>query len=180
MVRISIAGLLGFVVAFALGLAALISGTDLWRGVACTLTLAVLLGSVLGIVLRGWRDGGLLGFALFGWGYLLMALMASGMADHLRELSDPLARWVFESSNIPPVAPPPAPPSSPGIILGSRMGNQQMTDYQSAMSEFRSRRGNATLIGHWLAVQLFAMVGAILGILLARWRRASARVAPVE
>jgi hypothetical protein len=131
MVRISIAGLLGFVVAFALGLAALISGTDLWRGVACTLTLAVLLGSVLGIVLRGWRDGGLLGFALFGWGYLLMALMASGMADHLRELSDPLARWVFESSNIPPVAPPPAPPSSPGIILGSRMGNQQMTDYQS-------------------------------------------------
>jgi hypothetical protein len=176
--RISIAGLLGFVVAFALGLAAMVAGTDLWRGVAITLTLAVLLGSVLGIIIRGWRGGGSIGFALFGWGYFLMSLAPMGMGDHLRELSDPLARWVFESANAPPLAPPASPPPTV-IVPGSRLVSQTMTDYQSAMSNYRSRRGNATLIGHWLAVQLFALVGAMLGILLARRRRAGAGAAPV-
>ena len=175
--RISIAGLLGFVVAFALGLAAMIAGTDLWRGLAITLTLSVLLGSVLGIVLRGWRGGGSIGFVLFGWGYFLMSLAPMGMGDHLRELSDPLARWVFESSNLRPVAPPAAP--APTVGVPGRLVPQQMTDYQSAMSDYRSRRGNATLIGHWLAVQIFALVGAILGIVLARGRKVGAGAAPV-
>jgi hypothetical protein len=178
MVRFSIAGLLGFVIAFALGLAALIAGTDLWRGVVCTLTLAVLVSSVLGIILRGWRGGGSLGFALFGCSYFLLSLMTVGMNDHLRELTDPLARWVFESSNAPPLAPPTSP--TPAVIVpGPRLVSQQMTDYQTAMSDFRNRRGNATLIGHWLANLAFAGLGAILGGLLARGRRAGVEAAPL-
>ena len=133
MKRISIAGLLGFVIAFALGLAAVVNASEFWAGAMSFLTIVTLLGSVLGTVLRGWRSGGWLGFAVFGWGYYFSLILMLGLADEMVSLSETAAVWVFEKANpapsvvvsirtapLPPpvlptyeVAPPPALPPSP-------------------------------------------------------------------
>jgi hypothetical protein len=73
--RFSIAGLMGLVVVAAVGVAALRFASELWAGVLLMLTLGVLGAAILGMVHR--RDGKRAwwqGFALFGWGYLTLAL----------------------------------------------------------------------------------------------------------
>jgi hypothetical protein len=74
--RFTIAGLLGIVVFLAVGLAALRAATDAWDGGVFGVTLALLLVSVLLAVHRtGRRRAYWLGFALFGWAYLVMSLV---------------------------------------------------------------------------------------------------------
>ncbi len=123
--RISIAATLGWVVAFALGLAALVNATEFWAGATLFLTLAALLGSVLGMILRGWRGGGWLGFAVFGWGYLFFQIFMLwvGLSREMWTMSEPVSAWVFEKANPQPTLPAsmipqpppqiPPPPSSP-------------------------------------------------------------------
>ncbi len=113
--RISIARLLGFVIAFALGLAALVNASEFWAGATTLLALAALLGSVLGTALRGWRGGGWLGFAVFGWCYFLL-LHLPWLGVDLNSLSDPMVGWAFEKANpgpTPPASTIPVPTPSP-------------------------------------------------------------------
>jgi hypothetical protein len=73
-VRFPIAGLMGAVLAIALGLAALRNATETWAGATFLVTCAVLCLAIVGVVCR--RDAERawwLGFALFGWGYLCLA-----------------------------------------------------------------------------------------------------------
>jgi hypothetical protein len=166
--RISIAGMLGFVAVFAIGFAALVNATAVWVGVAFTLTIGVLLASVLAAILRGWRRGGWLGFALFGWGYLLLGnVSALGLVVYASTLPDVASEWVFSKSNSRPVP--------PAAFLNNVAGSRPMTPedfaYYLANDAYNNRSGNATIIGRWLSVLLFAEVGAILGVLLARGRR---------
>jgi hypothetical protein len=85
--RFTIAGLMGLVVVVAVGVAALRFASDLWAGVLLMLTLGTLGAAVLafheraGVKRAWWR-----GFALFGWGYLALAMgpwAAETIAPHL-------------------------------------------------------------------------------------------------
>jgi hypothetical protein len=85
--RFTIAGLMGLVVVVAVGVAALRFASELWAGVLLMLTLGVLGAAVLafhertGASRSWWR-----GFALFGWGYLVLAMgpwAAEAIAPHL-------------------------------------------------------------------------------------------------
>jgi hypothetical protein len=76
--RFPIAGLMGAVLVIALSLAALRNASETWAGATFLLTSAVLTLAVVGAVCR--RDAERawwLGFALFGWGYVLLAFWSS-------------------------------------------------------------------------------------------------------
>jgi hypothetical protein len=172
--RISIAGILAAVAVFAIGLAALVNATETWLGVAYLLMIGVLLASVLATVLRGWRRGGWLGFALFGWGLFLLGYQSGPGPDRRWILADGASDWVFSRSN-----PSPIPPAT---FATSAQGSSPMTPedsaYYAANSLYNERSGNATMIGRSLSVLAFGGLGAILGVLLARGRRADEPAPP--
>ena len=73
-VRFSIAGFMGFVVAFCVGLVSLRYASEPAAGGILLLTLGGLCLAILGAVYRrGARRAFWLGFALFGWGYMTLA-----------------------------------------------------------------------------------------------------------
>jgi hypothetical protein len=155
--RISIAGVLGVVAVFAVGLAALIQATNVWLGAMFALTIGLLMASVLATFLRGWRSGVWLGFALFGWGYLLVGNVTGlNLGSHAWLLSDAVAGWVFSTSNPAPVEPP---------ILAY---TPEYETYRMALLDYKARDTNALMIGRWLWLLLIAYAGAILGAVLAR------------
>jgi hypothetical protein len=82
-VRFSIAGLMGAVLTAALGLTALRSASETWAGVALLATCGVLGLAVVGVVSRAADERAWwLGFALFGWGYLVLALWSPPSATN--------------------------------------------------------------------------------------------------
>jgi hypothetical protein len=73
--RFTIAGLMGLVVVVAVGVAAMRFASETWAGVLLMLTLGVLGAAVLAFHERsGPRRSWWRGFALFGWGYVALAL----------------------------------------------------------------------------------------------------------
>jgi hypothetical protein len=83
-VRFSIAGLMGAVVIAALSLTALRNGSRTCAGVTVIVTCAVLCLALVGAVSRrGIQRAWWLGYALCGWGYLVLAFWAW---DHFSEL----------------------------------------------------------------------------------------------
>ena len=73
-IRFSIAALMAVVVVAALGLAALRDASELRAGATFLLTCGVLCVAIVGAVCRtGTERAWWLGFALFGWGYMLLA-----------------------------------------------------------------------------------------------------------
>ncbi len=77
-IRFPIAALMVAVLIVALGLAALRNSSATWAGVTFLVTCAVLCLAVVGIVCDGdARRAWWLGFALFGWGYLVLAFWSS-------------------------------------------------------------------------------------------------------
>jgi hypothetical protein len=76
--RYNIASILGAVLFFAVGFAALREADDLWDSGLFSLTLGLLLAAVLLAVHRTEaRRAFWIGFALFGWGYLSLSLIPS-------------------------------------------------------------------------------------------------------
>jgi hypothetical protein len=171
--RISIAATLGWVVAFALGFAALVNASEFWSGATLLLMLVALLASVLGTILRGWRGGGWLGFAVFGWVYLLL-LITSWMGVEIAGLSDPLGAWVFEKANPRPIVPasmlPQAPPAANPVTIPNPDEQEKSYEYNIAWKGWSDRYQRAELIGRRLAILAFAGLGSIVGLLLARGR----------
>src|SRR5262249_39761145 len=87
----TIAGLMGAVLVAAIGFAALRNASETWAGVIFLLTCAVLCLSIVGVVCRGLpARAGWLGFALFGWGSLILGFWS---ADFLPGLP---SRWLAE------------------------------------------------------------------------------------
>jgi hypothetical protein len=75
-IRFTIGSLLGVVVFVAVTFAALREATDLWDSGVFTATLGLLMVSVLMAVHRNERKRAFwLGFALFGWSYLIASLV---------------------------------------------------------------------------------------------------------
>lgn len=76
MPRTSIAGLMGAVLVTSLGLTALRSGSAVWAGATFLAMCGVMALAVVGAVCRqGQARAWWLGFALFGWGYLVLAFV---------------------------------------------------------------------------------------------------------
>jgi hypothetical protein len=74
--RFNIANLLGLIVFFGVGFAALRESDDLWQCGLFTLTVGVLLVSILLAIHRdGAKRAFWVGFALFGWGYLATSVV---------------------------------------------------------------------------------------------------------
>jgi hypothetical protein len=74
-IRFPIAGLMLAVLDVAIGLAALRNASEVWAGVMFLFTCPLLCLAIVGAICRdGRRRAWRLGFALFGWGYLLLSL----------------------------------------------------------------------------------------------------------
>jgi hypothetical protein len=77
-IRFPIAGLMLAVLVVAVALAALRNASETWAGVMFLITCGVLSLAIVGVVCRdGPQRAWWLGFALFGWGYLLLALWST-------------------------------------------------------------------------------------------------------
>ncbi len=164
--QISIAGLLGFVAVFALGLAALISATEFWVGAIFLLTIGLLLASAVAVVFRGRRAVGWVGAAVFGWGYFLLGNISGlGHATQM-QISDAATGWIFKQSNSYPVH------------LGGLTPKEEMAYFQER-DRYNERSANAGHIGYWLSVLLAAEIGALLAGFLARDRRSGAASPPL-
>ena len=89
-VRSPIAALMGAVLVFALGLAALRIASPAWAGTTVLVTCGVLCFAIVGVVCcTGGERTWWLGFALFGWGWLLQAFWSPfelPTADQVRAL----------------------------------------------------------------------------------------------
>ena len=71
---ISLNRAIGVVVITAVGLAALRDASEIWAGIMLTLVLLILGTAVFGAIYsRGRQRAGWLGFAVFGWGYFMLA-----------------------------------------------------------------------------------------------------------
>jgi hypothetical protein len=117
--RISLAGMLGVVAVIAIGLASLVSATVFWTSAASTVTLAVLLGALVGtMLLRGPERAYAVGFATFGWAYLLLVnwswIGAQFGHDLTGGLGD-LAESLFPTEPEPPSAAPGRAPTTASL-----------------------------------------------------------------
>jgi hypothetical protein len=97
-IRFSLATLMAIVLLAALGLVALRNASALWANATFTATLTLLLCAVLGLILRRHHARAFwLGFALFGWTYVLL-VNAPWLQTHLasRLITDTLLSGLHE------------------------------------------------------------------------------------
>jgi hypothetical protein len=175
--RWSIAGMMGMVLACAVGFAALRHPTILVASAAFTVALTVLLFAVLA-ALRGRHRTFWLGFALAGWAYLYISvihvhpfrddpqepyLLTSRLLNSLRRFN------AQDDQPIPPGAPPPeTPPSiedpsggpSSGTVLERAVAHDPFDASDIFNCFFR--------IGHSLAAIVHGFAGGIVIVLLER------------
>jgi drug/metabolite transporter (DMT)-like permease len=180
--QFSIKALLGSVVFVALACTALLNASEWWASAACTVTLAVLLIAVLASVFRrGPRRAFWLGFAIFGWTYVLLTFWPASdptFPCQRHVLTTRLSRWAYFGL-LPLVRTPPAEPVPMAPFSGRSGGGDSYV-----RDEFRDR---ATLvltpaapappapprtyypdytpfltIAEWLWTLLLAMLGGIL------------------
>jgi hypothetical protein len=142
---------MGLVAVIALGLTGLFSASTVWTTAAATLTLALLLGAVLGaILLRGADRAFSLGFALFGVVYLVLVEwdwvggplghdLTMGLAS-LAETMIPDPTFATRASALGPV-----------FVPSERLAARQV------------RVGNCVEISRMALALAFALVGAFLG-----------------
>ena len=184
-VRFSIAGLMAVVFVFAVGFAGLRAASPLWASVVFTFTVALLAAAILGsAACRGRVRMAWIGFAVFGWTYLLATF------------------WLWPGPN-GVTAPPfvtkalldysqPAHNATVNTLDPGPTG-EQSTDY---VPTFGMRPGTMIpagpppgvrvvnllhyrRIGHCLAAIVFAVAGAVLGMVFSA-RASSPRITNVE
>jgi hypothetical protein len=187
-VRISIAGLMAVVLFCAVGVAALRAASETWAGLILTATLAILAVGLLGAIYRrGPAHAFWGGFALFGWGYLLLCFgpwFASEVQPHLAS-TGLLDRLYPQIAGVSPtdtatyirrvwldVYGTPPPPQAVSAVRFSGDGTKIAEDPWAAVWQwagagqgFRGLRGPAPgpfrRIGHCLWALMAAMVGGL-------------------
>lgn len=169
--RHSIRTLTFAVAVVALGTAALRSATELWASAMFTLTLAILATAILGALFHRGNRPFWTGFALFGWGYLVLAigpwftseiqpqLVSSTVLNLLYvRLHSTSAEKAYVVKR--QVASSPAPTTFPWASTGG-----SSVTYTTVRPPGRSVRTSFLRIGH----SLFALLAALLGGVIARF-----------
>jgi hypothetical protein len=137
--RFSIAGLLGLVLVSSIGLAALRYASAVWAGVMFLLTCGLLGLAILGVACRQGADRvWWLGFAVFGWGYLILIFVLS------------------PESEFGPA------PGLPPIVLLDALKTRIGPVYRST-EEHVIWDASFYEVGHCLLAQLAALLGGVLG-----------------
>jgi hypothetical protein len=168
--------MLVFVVVAGIGFAALKIGSTICMKGLYFATIVSLLTAVIAAWVRGRRTGAFwFGFAVFGWGYLLLAVPPSmefqrrnsgNLLPVVRQspvLPSPgLVEWIAEAVAEP--LKPPTPPSSPGTGI-------QNPAFWQASGRWDERRANATVIGHLILVWASGGVGGLTALVLSKSRR---------
>jgi hypothetical protein len=173
-IRFPIAGLMLAVLVVALGLAALRNASEVWAGVMFLFTCAVLCLAIVGAICRdGPRRAWWLGFALFGWGYLLLSLWSKVNLPTMA-LLDAIASWLRLHVRFSGVV---------GEIPGTGHGGGRFGGFPSVRPLVGGfgRGGGAGLFDeqlHQIAHCLCALVAALLGGLLARTLFGGPNVSP--
>jgi hypothetical protein len=169
--RVPLAGLLGLVLVLALGIASLRFATTFWTMAATTVTLACLLAAILGAIYqRGSARAFCVGFALFGWAYLILVEWSwiGGQLgqDLTRGLSD-LAETVH-----PPLTPTFNASIGPNARanLGARMRPLLRPDIEDSQ-RYYIKVGNFVQICRLSMSLAFAYLGGVIAWLMERWGR---------
>ena len=157
--RLTIAGMLWAVAVAGFWLASLRSASVLWTTLTATMTLAALLTGVLAsVVTRGRGRAFWLGFALFGWVYLIFVNWdwVGGQFGH--DLTGGLSDWAEQV--IPPVPSALAPLSFPTPARGT---TAVTSVYLEAVQQRSIQVGNFVQIGRMTLSLLFATAGGLIG-----------------
>jgi hypothetical protein len=178
--RISLATLIGIVAVIALGLAGMVSGSRLWLMLASTVTLALLLAALL----ASWLFSGIdrafwVGFALFGWTYLIMVNWdwVGGQIGHdLTAGISEAAEWL-----LPDIKPPPFPFGSPtpwpvsttspapfGQAVPAPPAPVNQVDYMERSRQRQIKIGNFVQICRMSGALCFGVLGGWLARILAQ------------
>lgn len=165
--RVSIAGLLWLVAVSGLWLASLRYVSVVWTSLSATMTLAALLAAVLGAVVdRGERRAFWMGFALFGWVYLILVEWdwVGGQFGHdlTGGLSDLAEQW------LPPVT---GRVPSPAVLNPPlKRATAPPPDYVEAVQQRAIKIGNFVEIGRMTLSLVFGTVGGLIGRAMAAQR----------
>jgi hypothetical protein len=105
--RWSLRALIILIALFGIGAASLLNASRFWAGVIPMLTTTLLLASILGVIYRrGESRAGWIGFAVFGWGFVLLSLFGSSAKIALVDPSQQarlLLRWFAYTRDLGPV-----------------------------------------------------------------------------
>lgn len=167
--RFSIKWLLIAVAAVAAGCVALLNASDLWADVVSGTVVVCLLIALIGTVAsQGHRRAFCWGFAVFGWGYLLLMETLSGWSLSLvtQRLLEQLHGLVAAETEIPRdeywemQGLEPGPPVDPGGGggLGEASGAKP-----GMVREVLPMFGYFLKIGHAICLLLFALLGGLTG-----------------
>ncbi len=150
--RLTLASLMGLVALLALGLAGLNSSSRFWTAVAAAVTLALLLGAVLGAILLHYGERTFcLGFALFGVVFFVLVewdwiggQIGHDLTSGLGDLADSIIPYPLIAT---PASATGAPIAVPSHILAAR----------------QIRVGNFVQISRMALSIGFALLGGLLG-----------------
>ncbi len=190
--RVTIAGMIGLIAASALGLAALRAASPLWTRAVCTACLTSLLVATLGACIA-LRRGPWLGYAVFGWGYLILSVgpwCDQNVAPAL--LSSKILDEVYVRIH-------PSSGAARGLGMNQRIWEAVDRARETNLGAFNDGQGGLALIqglkpperrrfeitGHSLLGMIHGLFGAMLGAWLSRrasrtesMQSASARTQP--
>lgn len=167
--RASLAGLMGVVVAVALGLAALRNPTTGWFGITSLVTGGVLMLAVVGAVCRrGASRAWWFGFALFGWGYLAVTFGISPMHPFhpmlvTRAILLPLKAAIHPADQAPP---PRARGRDLERVITAMVNQSSIVSRASFLPRgvtFLSFEDPFLKVGHALLALAAGMLGGVLG-----------------
>jgi hypothetical protein len=187
--RFSIAGIMGAVVVLAVGFAGLSAASALWASAVFSLTVTLLVTAILGAVAcRGPSRIAWLGFALFGWTYVLATFwlwpvpngvtappfLTKALLDSFQpSLNTATVMWIDPGP--PGEMSTELPPTVTTIIPG--------TANLATMAPFTGRVANRLhyrRIGHSLAAIVLGLFGALLGTLLSARSEAADGQRPIR
>lgn len=178
--QFSIKALLGLAAFVAAACAALLNASEWWASATCTITLVVLLVAVLRSVFRrGPSRAFWLGFAIFGWAYVLLTFWpqsdpTSPCQRHL--LTTKLSKWAYFEL-LPLVRTPPSEPIPLPPVPRTSGGGATVEFRDQVRDEFRLAWDSAVpaapqtyypdytpflSIAEWLWTLLLGMLGGIL------------------
>jgi len=174
--RVSIAGLMGFVVPVAVGFAALKNPSEIWASAIFTLIVGLLCVAILLAAARtGRKRLSWLAFSIFGWAYLIFTFGPSSTSATVNPppliLSTLVARGLgYLETRLPTLPPPPVQPNQGAT--GSRTSTIFDVNISRNINTVRyvtRTRGIPTpnlepfrQIGHSLAASLVGLLGTLL------------------